>query len=30
MEGQSKTTSSEVAWTLVAMAVLAFMLWINQ
>jgi hypothetical protein len=30
MEGQSKTTFSEVAWAVVAMTVLAFMLWINQ
>jgi hypothetical protein len=30
MEGQSKTTSSEIAWAVVAMTVLAFMLWINQ
>ncbi len=30
MEGQSKTTSSEIAWALVALAVQAFMLWINH
>jgi hypothetical protein len=30
MEGQSKTTFSQVAWAVVAMTVLAFMLWINQ
>jgi hypothetical protein len=30
MEEQSKTTSSEIAWALVALAVQAFMLWIND
>lgn len=30
MDGQNGTKSSEVVWTLVTLAVLAFMQWITQ